>query len=1230
MPAAANAAAALHARLDAAKRRVQSDLAAGSRRPPRLSRQPRTRGRRAESSATTRVVPDRLSPPRRAPAAAPRTPAASPPPPRAPANSSDEDDSPSAIRYRELQLEQEAASRERQLLLDRVAAVAVSDDAHADDDVGAARGRALAQELADQAERRQRLLTALDAHGGSPPRSTAGTPGGVGGDRLARLARGQPDRAPPSPTWQPAEAAPPQAPSLESARHGGSGSGGDKEEDEKEAAEQAVQRHEDDSDSDGSALPGLTGDSQAAARDRSELTSQLRGLWHELSALVHSRHDYGRLIRMVRDAAADFWEWISSCRRNGAVDGAVDFVRFDDLVDDVAGCFNDSPMTPADCRPVLGIVVRVLQEMGFHRSLQQGGRRHLARCLSFDPSPRTLGRLETGLAVVAGLVTEADIDAESRVSPKSGAETKPLGTPPSALSVERESVALVAVPSPAPEEDRVDMMSQPEGGDQAIKPGVELDADEAAEMLLDELLDNTVLEINALEQQRQSEKAAPSAAASDEVRLPLNVTPMLQQLDRLAQQEADLVAKYRVRDAPLPAALSSANEPLAGSAPAPTPIRTERKVGTDAAAAFVDARLALAGRHYDTKLVVKAFESWKTEAAGAPHLATIMFALTAMKIKLMLPQWRRITAVRIRARIFAEHSLQARTLAVMCSNTRHAQDLRIAATHRADVQLCQAILCWHDYMQQQQLRDRDLYANLAHKVRLSQIRRSWSAWRDAENRLLALVHSRRSLVFAAVHRWHRAVGVLQDWRKRWLVIVYRLAFTSWRRYCAQSATAAARSVAAESQFIRASLQSHLTRWRRRATVQRRLRQLGQTLQTRVDRRVQHFGLATLRYGAMLSRHCRLQDDLQCRVVLRAWAAEVKLVGHSKSRAWEAWKVFVGMARLETWLAHVRYTIHGRWVVVDCFYEWKRRVLVWAHGRNLQADVNAAAKSRYLQRWRAAYAARVSSAGAAGDSTASTAEIAGPQDTSQAPSSSEGSVKIDGQDAPPSVETLVAQGVAEARAQLEQQYETLHNALEVQQRGVLSDIKTDLGALNLRLASLGLLSPATMELLQRAPAVDGAPTAQAVDAPKVASRQREAAEEDAAAKEEIDAKAAAEAADKLMAQAKKEEEEARVAAEEEARVEAEGEERRRVQAETARVAAEEEQARVAAEAERAQIAAAEEEAARVAAAEAERCRIAAAEEAARVAAVEEEARRQAAETARLEALAAAEHARAEVP
>ena len=84
MPAAANAAAALHARLDAAKRRVQSDLAAGSRRPPRLSRQPRTRGRRAESSATTRVVPDRLSPPRRAPAAAPRTPG----PPASPSNES--------------------------------------------------------------------------------------------------------------------------------------------------------------------------------------------------------------------------------------------------------------------------------------------------------------------------------------------------------------------------------------------------------------------------------------------------------------------------------------------------------------------------------------------------------------------------------------------------------------------------------------------------------------------------------------------------------------------------------------------------------------------------------------------------------------------------------------------------------------------------------------------------------------------------------------------------------------------------------------------------------------------------------------------------------------------------------------------------------------------------------------------------------------------------------------
>ena len=46
MPAAANAAAALHARLDAAKRRVQSDLAAGSRRPCLLytSPSPRDRG----------------------------------------------------------------------------------------------------------------------------------------------------------------------------------------------------------------------------------------------------------------------------------------------------------------------------------------------------------------------------------------------------------------------------------------------------------------------------------------------------------------------------------------------------------------------------------------------------------------------------------------------------------------------------------------------------------------------------------------------------------------------------------------------------------------------------------------------------------------------------------------------------------------------------------------------------------------------------------------------------------------------------------------------------------------------------------------------------------------------------------------------------------------------------------------------------------------------------------
>ena len=103
------------------------------------------------------------------------------------------------------------------------------------------------------------------------------------------------------------------------------------------------------------------------------------------------------------------------------MEGTVDFITLDDLHDDVAGCFHDNPVGPALCRSVMKTVVSILELCGFQRSLQAQGKRRLTRCLTFDPIPDSLRRLDAGREVIAGELMRATQSQNSgRVSSSGG------------------------------------------------------------------------------------------------------------------------------------------------------------------------------------------------------------------------------------------------------------------------------------------------------------------------------------------------------------------------------------------------------------------------------------------------------------------------------------------------------------------------------------------------------------------------------------------------------------------------------------------------------------------------------------------------------------------------------------------------------------------------------------------------------------------------------------------
>ena len=285
----------LHARLDAAKLRVQKDLAAsaanGSMPPPRRTRPDRT------------TRPDRIPPPqRRSPVDRPRLPVrtaatrvatSEPHPPYVAAPVTMETDSPPPpARYKALLLEQDAQSRQRTLLLDRLERELASTDL---EDGGVAkhdrdaRARALQAELAEQSARRQQLLGALRhmPRGNGPPNPPSEeSECSTDQDGPAQL---------PTPTPSPCavDLILPSAAISPRRLSAASMPGSD--------GSDAHSHSDSDSDSETRVV------APKAMQDYQRVAEQTRSLWGELKLAVGSQRDYCSLLTMVRDATNDFW-----------------------------------------------------------------------------------------------------------------------------------------------------------------------------------------------------------------------------------------------------------------------------------------------------------------------------------------------------------------------------------------------------------------------------------------------------------------------------------------------------------------------------------------------------------------------------------------------------------------------------------------------------------------------------------------------------------------------------------------------------------------------------------------------------------------------------------------------------------------------------------------------------------------------------------------------------------
>jgi hypothetical protein len=209
------------------------------------------------------------------------------------------DTPPAPARYKALLLEQDAQTRQRSELLDRLERE-LSDTANGDGGVTKggreARASALQAELADQAARRQQLLGALQH---MPRADWSPTPAE---DESSNLTAQDGPAFPPASTpfvpvvetIRPTDAVSPRrlsnatVPGSDGDSHSNSDSDSD---------------HSDSGSEPRVAPAGMN----AVVQDYTQMAGKLKSLWGELSLAVGSHRDYSSLLTTVRDATTDFW-----------------------------------------------------------------------------------------------------------------------------------------------------------------------------------------------------------------------------------------------------------------------------------------------------------------------------------------------------------------------------------------------------------------------------------------------------------------------------------------------------------------------------------------------------------------------------------------------------------------------------------------------------------------------------------------------------------------------------------------------------------------------------------------------------------------------------------------------------------------------------------------------------------------------------------------------------------
>jgi hypothetical protein len=863
-------------------------------------------------------------------------------------------------------------------------------------------------------------------------------------------------------------------------------------------ARSATSDDDDDDDNDGAAAAA------AASLDVMEAEAQL--IIARLRSHASSDQDYASLQAWLYATFTEFNEWMGACRTDNQLHGPINFMPLEKMHDEI-----DRHVGATRARSVMRPVVQLLELGGFRKSLLRSddGSSCLHRWLTFEPSKDSIMRLQIASSIAeaenarcrnwratAAVVTpDVSSTTSTSVTDEAAAGDSPSDrntgevnnmnavSPDMAVRVEATE-SLASSPTNAPEVDQLAPAAATRGGlsvggteggkndqetvsqtDPFEKPTSDAarqtstlvtamrdqwkfriaeNADQLASLLLDEVIHETagVMQKFSMSGARSVSTAGPDITIA-ETTARVDWSLFLRTFRQLEAEESELLRKYTARTGSQP--LSPPREVVALSGPtesAQVSLSATREAHTNA-------HLALAARHYEERTLAEMFWCWKAEAlVDAPRLTVIMFSSVVVRVKKLLPRWCDFAALNAKAFSFAVLYCCRRYLRMLQNNTARVRLIRVAVEHHVDWVLCDALARWHRYIKEQLLTDSAKCAKMALVQRSYVMARKWQLWQSAENTLLAHVHSRRCILYRSTYQWRHNMQAVQRWRCRWVCIVLKLSVCSWKQYCWQQRTQESRLERATRHWNEQAASDHFFSWLTIASRRRTLWDKENRVRSRSNVQAQRVALRAFKQETRLSIHRSAIALRGSSTIWHAWANECKVVKHMRSRAWEAWKVWVGMVRLDSWLAQVRYTIHGRWVLVDSFYEWKQLVTMSVLQRQLLKRREQTTKFRCLRKWTSEYSVRASNGihqiePKGSDATAADSENGESVDAEAASVVARRTEEI------VHIEELVAKQVAGVQHALETQYGSLHK-IQQQQQNLLSGMSMNISALTQQL------------------------------------------------------------------------------------------------------------------------------------------------------------------------------------